>query len=236
MLERSPKRSYAASGFAPVAAGFAIELDGKPVRTPAKAPLAVPNTALASAIAAEWQAQRERVDPLTMPLTRLASIAIDLVAPRRSAAVAAIVKYAETDLVCYRAAAPPELVRRQHAAWQPLVEWMVERHGARLAVTAGVLPCDQPAAALAAIHDAVESYDDWALAALNLAAAACGSVVVALALAAGRLDSAHAFAAAQLEESFEIEQWGEDAEQTQRRALLADDIAAAGHFLALLGA
>jgi chaperone required for assembly of F1-ATPase len=236
MISRSLKRSYAAAGFAAVAGGFAIELDGKPVRTPAKAPLTVPNRALAAAVAAEWQAQGERVDPLTMPLMRLASIALDLVAPRRSAAVAALVNYAGTDLVCYRAASPPELVRRQHAAWQPLVEWVAERYGAGLAVTAAILPLAQPAAALAALGRAVESYDDWALAALNLAAAACGSVVVALALAEGRLDAEHAFAAAQLEESFEIERWGEDAEQMQRRALLRADIAAARHFLALLGA
>lgn len=236
MINRSLKRAYAEAGIAAAAGGFAIELDGKPVRTPAKAPLIVPTRKLAAAIAEEWQAQGERIDPATMPLTRLASIAIDLVAPRRAAAVAAIVKYAETDLVCYRAQHPPELVRRQDAAWQPLVDWAAERHGARLEVTEAIVPRDQPAAALAALRHAVEAYDVWALAALNLATAACGSVVVALALAAGLLDAAQAFAAAQLEESFEIEQWGEDAEQTQRRALLSDDIAASARFLALLGA
>jgi chaperone required for assembly of F1-ATPase len=236
MISASVKRFYAEAGIAARAGGFAIELDGKPVRTPAKAPLAAPNRALAAAIADEWRAQGERIDPATMPLTRLASIAIDLVAPRRDEVVAAIVKYAETDLVCYRAAAPPELVRRQHAVWQPLVQWVAERYGARLDVTEGVVPRDQPAAALGALRQAVEAYDDWALAALNLATAACGSVVVALALAEGRLDAGHAFAAAQLEESFEFEQWGEDSEQTRRRAILGDDIAAAARFLALLGA
>ena len=235
MLDRSLKRFYAEAGFAAAAGAFAIELDGKPIRTPAKAALAVPNRTLAGAIADEWRAQGERIDPATMPLTRLASIAIDLVAPRRDEIVAAIVKYAETDLVCYRAAAPPALVRRQHAVWQPLVDWLAARHGARLDVTEGVVPRDQPGAALGAIRQAIEAHDIWVLAALNLATAACGSVVVALALAEGRLDAAQAFAAAQLDESFEIEHWGEDAEQTQRRALLGDDIAAAKRFLALLG-
>ena len=236
MLDRSLKRFYAEAGFAAAAGAFAIELDGKPIRTPAKAALAVPNRTLAAAIADEWRAQGERIDPAIMPLTRLASIAIDLVAPRRGEVVAAIVKYAETDLVCYRAEHPTELVRRQQALWQPLVQWVAERYGARLEVTAGIVPRDQPAAALGALRRAVEAYDIWALAALNLATAACGSVVVALALAEGRLDAAHAFAAAQLDESFEIEQWGEDAEQTRRRAMLGDDIAGAARFLALLGA
>lgn len=236
MLSRSLKRFYADAGIAARDGAFAIELDGKPVRTPAKAPLAAPNRTLAAAIADEWRAQGEQIDVATMPLTRLASIAIDLVAPRRSEVVAAILKYAETDLVCYRAAEPPELVRRQHAVWQPLVDWLAGRYGARLDVTEGIVPRDQPGAALGALGRAVEAYDVWALAALNLATAACGSVVVALALAEGRLDAAQAFAAAQLDESFEIERWGEDAEQTRRRALLRDDIAAARRFLALLGA
>jgi len=140
------------------------------------------------------------------------------------------------DLVCYRAASPPELVRRQHAVWQPLVEWVASAM-ARGSRCDGRCPAvRQPAAALDSIRHAVESYDDWALAASTWRPAACGSVWWHWRLAEGRLDAAHAFAAAQLEESFEIEQWGEDAEQMQHRALLADDIAAARHFLTLLGA
>jgi len=213
---------------------FAIVLDGRPVRTPAKAPLAVPSRALAEAIACEWQAQGERVDPDSMPLTRIASIAIDLVAPRRDSVIAEIAKYAGTDLVCYRAERPPELVARQHATWQPLVDWTRERYGAALAVTAGIVPTDQPEPALRALVDAVAAHDSMKLAALHLAIALCGSVVVALALAAGRLDAESAFAAAELDQTFEIERWGEDEEQTRRRADLRAEIAAAARFLALL--
>ena len=228
------KRTYRQAGVAASDGGFAVTLDGKPMRTPGKAALAVPSPALAAAIAEEWQAQGSDIDPNTMPMTRLASIALDLVAPRRGEAANAVVKYAETDLVCYRAGHPPELVARQEAAWQPLVRWIEERFGARLAVTEGVVPTTQPAAALDAVAAAVAAYDAWALAALNLATAACGSVVVALALAEGRLGADDAFAAAQLDESFEIERWGEDAEQTQRRSALRDDIVASARFLALL--
>jgi len=120
--------------------GFGVALDGRPVRTPAKHALAVPTHSLAAAIAAEWQAQGERVDPRALPLTRLASIARDLVAPRRSAVVAEIVKYAGTDLVCYRAEEPAALRDRQHAAWQPHIDWAAQRFGAPLGVTSGVLP------------------------------------------------------------------------------------------------
>jgi chaperone required for assembly of F1-ATPase len=236
MISAPPKRFYGAVALDEGADGFTILLDGKPARTPAKAILTLPGRALAGAVTAEWEAQRERIEPATMPLTRLASIAIDLVAPRRTEVVAAIAKYGETDLVCYRAWHPPALVLRQHRVWQPLVEWVAERYGARLDVTEGIVPRDQPEACLRAIEQAVDAYDIWALAALNLATASCGSVVVALALAERRLDAKQAFAAAQLDESFEIEQWGEDEEQMRRRAMLSDDIAGAARFLALLGA
>lgn len=228
------KRLYRDVAAVPAEGGFAVTLDGKPVRTPAKAALVVAGRALAEAIAAEWQAQGERVDPSTMPLTRLASTAIDLVAPRRAEIVAMIAKYAATDLVCYRADGPPELVERQHRAWQPLIDWARERYNAPLEVATGIMPCDQPAASLAALTARVASHDPWQLTALNLATAASGSLVVALALAEGRLDAEAAFAAAELDASFQIERWGEDPEQTQRRRALKEDIEAAARFLALV--
>jgi chaperone required for assembly of F1-ATPase len=236
MTKNPVRRFYDEVAVAATADGFAIALDGKPVRTPAKAPLAVPGRALADAMAAEWAAQGERIELQTMPLTRLASTAIDLVAPRRGEIVAGIARYAGTDLVCYRAQHPPELIARQHRAWQPLVDWVAERYGAPLAVTAGIVPQAQPAASLRALEGAVAAHDAMALAALNLATAACGSLVVALALAEGLLDAASAFAVSALDESFEIEQWGEDAEQAARRRALGEDIAAAAQFLALLRA
>ena len=145
-----------------------------------------------------------------------------------------VADYAGTDLVCYRAARPPALAARQQAVWQPLIDWANERYEAPLAVTTGVIPARQPAASLIAFAGAVAAHDDFALTALYSATAACGSLVIALALLGGHLDAAAAFAAAQLDESFQIEAWGEDAEQAERRAALAADIAAAAQFMALL--
>jgi chaperone required for assembly of F1-ATPase len=227
------KRFYRDATAAPGEDGFSVSLDGKKLRTPGKAELRVPSRALAEAIAAEWRTQEQEIRPHNLPLTRLANTALDLVTPRRAQIVAEIANYAGTDLLCYRAEHPPELVARQAREWQPLLDWAAERY-APLTVTTGVLPCAQAPASLAAFSQAVEVFDAMHLAALHLATTVCGSLVLALALAAHRIDAESAFAAAQLEESFEIEQWGEDAEQTRRRAALRDDIALAARFVALL--
>jgi len=213
--------------------GYGIALDDKRLRTPAKSPLILPNRALAEAIAEEWAAQGQEVRPHSMPLMRLASTAFDLVARRRADAIAEIAGYAKTDLVCYRAEHPPELIRRQQAVWQPLIDWAVLRYDAPLAVTSGVVPVAQTPATLRAFTAAVEGYDLLLLTALHAATTACGSLIIALALLEERLDPASAFAAAQLDESFQIEQWGEDAEQAERRAALKEDIAATARFAAL---
>src|SRR5712671_4228987 len=122
------KRSYKAADVAPAGGGYGVTLDGKPLRTPAKAPLTVPSRALAEAIAAEWRAQGEEIELAALPLTRLASTGIDLVTPRRAEVAAEVARYAGTDLVCYRAGHPPQLARRQHAAWQPLIDWATLRY------------------------------------------------------------------------------------------------------------
>jgi chaperone required for assembly of F1-ATPase len=228
------KRRYTEAGI--VAAGdlFAIALDGKTIRTPAKRDLVVPTPALAAAIAAEWQAQGDEVKPHTMPLTRLASTAIDLVAQRREQVVEEIVAYAGSDLLCYRAEQPPELIAREHAAWQPLVDWATLRYDAPLIVTSGILPVRQLPETMRAFASAVEEYDHLLLTALHAITTVAGSLVIALAVLDGRIDAAEAFAVAQLDETFEIEKWGEDEEQSERRAALRDDIAAAAQFAALL--
>jgi chaperone required for assembly of F1-ATPase len=220
----------------PIAAadGFGVTLDGKPIRTPGKRDLVVPTAALAAAIAAEWNAQQREVRPRSMPLTQLANTAIDRVKTQRAPVVRQIADYAATDLVCYRALRPPQLAQRQQAVWQPLIDWAVLRYDAPLDITAGVIPIAQPPASLHAFAVAVAALDDFVLAALHLATAACGSLVIALALVEGRIDAETAFAASQLDESFQIEFWGEDAEQAQRRQALAADIGAAAQFLALL--
>jgi chaperone required for assembly of F1-ATPase len=224
------KRFYKAVTVAPAEDGFAVTLDGRPVRTPARKPLAVRSRALAEAIAAEWRAQTDRVEPASMPLTRLASTALDLVAVRRPAIVDEVAGYAGTDLLCYRAEAPADLVVRQHAMWQPLLDWAAERHGAALAVTVGVVPGPQPSEALAALRRAVEAQDDLALVALHAATTAACSLVIALALLDGRIDAGEAFELAQLDESYQIEKWGEDAEVARRRKALRGDIAQAADF------
>ncbi len=228
------KRFYEDVAVVAEAGGLGLRLDGKPLRTPAKAPLLLPSRALAEAIAAEWRGQGVTVKLTELPLTRLASTGLDLVAARRGEIAAEVVRYAGTDLVCYRVEHPPELARRQHATWQPLIDWATLRYDAPLEVTVGILPITQSPATLRAFALAVESYGHLELAALHLATSAAGSLVVALALIEGRLDVESAFAAAQVDESFEIEQWGEDAEQAERRAALKDDMALAHSFISLL--
>lgn len=226
------KRFYKVAAVEERPGGFAVLLDGRAIRTPAGAPLAVPTRRLADAIAADWAAQGDIVQPATMPAMQLASTAIDRVAPQREAVIAELLRYAETDLVCYRADSPAALVRRQAAAWQPIVDWVMLRFDAGLRVTTGILPVPQPAEAVAALRRAVEGYDDWRLCALQSATAACGSLLLALGLVEGRVTGAQAFEAAQLEELCQAEQWGDDPEAAKRRAGLRDDILAVEAFLA----
>lgn len=215
-------------------AGCRIELDRRPVRTPGRALLLLPNRRLAEAIAEEWAAQDEIIAPQTMPLMALACTATDVVAPRRAATIGELAAYAETDLLCYRAEQPETLVRRQAEAWQPLLDWAALAFDAPLLVTSGILPCEQPPQALAALRRAVEAHDDMALTALAAAVRAAGSLVIGLALSQGRLDAAAAFEAAELDASYQMEIWGEDHEALHARALVKAELEAAERFLALL--
>jgi len=228
------KRVYREVRVAPAGAGWSILLDARTLQTPARAPLLLPRRRLAEAVAAEWDAQTDKVVPATMPLMRLAATAIDRAVAQRRQVIDEVVGYAETDLVCYRADRPPELVARQSALWQPLVDWVTLRFDAPLLVTTGVVPKAQPAAAIAAIRAAVESLDPFWLMALHSATTAGGSVAIGLALAEQRLDAEGAWQASQLDETFQIEQWGEDPEAAARRAALKRDIQATARFMALL--
>ena len=232
MDSRAAKRVYEEAAVVVARGGFGVALDGRAVRTPAGALLAVPKRRLAEAIAAEFSAQEDEVRPHSMPIMRLAATAIDRVAPDRQALVESLLGYAATDLLCYRSEAEGELAERQHAAWQPLLDWAEGAYGARLAVTTGVVPIDQPEAALSALRRAVASVDDLGLAALSSAAAACGSLILALALAAGRIDADAAQRASHLDETYQSERWGEDREAADRRRRLHADIAAAATVLA----
>jgi chaperone required for assembly of F1-ATPase len=230
------KRFYRKAEPVQRASGHGITLDGKPIKTPGKRDLVVPKEALAAAIAEEWNAQQGEVRSATMPLTRLATTTVDRVATQRDAIIRQTANYAATDLVCYRATHPPALATRQQEVWQPLIDWAVLRYDAPLVITSGVIPKSQPAASLRALASAVAEQEDFALTALHVATAACGSLIIALALLEGQLDEEQAFAASQLDESFQIEGWGEDAEQAERRRALAADIQAAALFISLLRA
>jgi chaperone required for assembly of F1-ATPase len=228
------KRFYKQAGVMPAAGGHGVTLDGRLAKTLRKRNLIVPSLALATAVAAEWEAQQGEIRRGAMSLTRLAGVTIDRSAVEREAVVRQVAHYAGTDLVCYRATHPPALAARQEAVWQPLIDWAGERYGAPLVVTNGVIPARQPAASLAAFATAVAEHEDFSLTALHTATTACGSLVIALALLEGRLDAGEAFAASQLDESFQIEAWGEDTEQSKRRVALASEIAAAAEFILLL--
>lgn len=227
------RRFYRAVAVVAADGGFAIALDGKPVQTPGRARLAVPSRALADAVAAEWDAQGETLDAEALRLTRLANTAIDRVPVHRAAVVAEVAAYAGTDLLCYRAAEPAEFAARQAAAWQPMLDWFARRFDAALAVTAGVVPVAQGVGTMNAVLAAVAAVDDFTLTGLHAATTACGSVVLGLGLAEAQIDAEAAWSLSLLEETYQIELWGEDAEAAQRRARLREDIAAAAAFMRL---
>lgn len=229
------KRFYKEAVAVPLDGGFGVALDAKPIRTPLKAPLVVPSPNLADAIAREWASQGETMERNFMRLTRLACTALDRVPCQRGSVVEEVLGYGATDLLCYRAERPASLVDRQARAWDPLLTWAAATHGARLAVTRGVSPIEQPAEAIEALRGAIDELDPFRLTALQLATSASGSLVIALALMADRLDAEAAFQASQVDESFEIEQWGVDAEFEAHRAALRADIEAAAEAVRLLG-
>lgn len=230
-------RFYKAAGVGAAAdGGFQVELDGRPIRSPAKAPLVFRSQRLAAAVAAEWGEQGDKIDASRMPLMQLASTAVDLIPAKRAEIVDAVSAYAETDLLCYRAEHPQPLVERQAQAWQALLDWAALQYDAPLQVFAGLMPRPQPQEALHALRTVVDGYDDWTLAVLQTVTGACGSLIVALALIEGRIDAAEAFAVSQLDETFQIEQWGEDAESVKRRAHLRADIESCRRFVDLLRA
>jgi chaperone required for assembly of F1-ATPase len=189
---------------------YRVLLDGKPIRTPAGAAFLLPNESLAQAVAEEWRAQSEKLKPESMPLTKLANTAIDRVAANRAAWIEQILAFAKSDSVCYRATSPQDLVARQSAQWDKLLEWARERFGAQFHIATGIGFVEQPAETIAALAPALTSQDDFALVAIHATATLARSAIIALALSEGRLDADEAFAAAELDEIYQAEKWGED--------------------------
>ncbi len=228
------KRFYETAHITAVDGGFAVELDGRPVKTPAGKPLAVARRALAQALADEWQAQESRIDPRVMPLTGLVNTALDRTATERPAMTRSVLGFAETDLLCYRAEMPEELVVLQHEIWQPLLDWAEQTFGARLNVTGGVLPIEQSGAALAALEKAIDEFSDLEFTALSSLGALCGSLVLPLALAHRRIDAEQIFQAAELDRIYQVRQWGRDEEADARQQVLRADIGVANTVLVLV--
>lgn len=213
--------------------GWSIGLDGRAVRTPARALLVVPGASLAQAIAEEWTGQGEEIEPATMPMTGFANATIDRVLPALGDFRGQVAAYAESDLLCYRADGPQTLIARQEAQWQPLLDWAGERFGIAFVVTQGIIPVDQPALTLAGLRAAVEALDPWLLAGFVTLVQISGTLVGSLALMEGRLSADDLFAAASLDEAWQAEQWGEDAEESARLARRRTDFLNAARFCAL---
>ena len=228
------KRFYKTVSIEPVDGGHAIRLDGRAVKTPRRADLVLPTPALGATVAAEWDAQAEDIDPRAMPLTGLANAAIDHVAPDPAAFVTMLAAYAETDLLCYRADSPAELVGHQAENWDPLIEWAQERYDIEFEIVEGIMHRPQPPETVARLTAAVAAYGPYQLAALQPLVTIAGSLVIALALAEGEIDARAAFDTAHLDELWQVEKWGEDAQATQLREAHARDFKAAARFLALL--
>ncbi|WP_227010300.1 ATP12 family chaperone protein [Pelagibius marinus] len=233
-MQQKIKRFYKQAAAAPAEGGYTVELDGRQVRTPAKAPLVVPSQTLAEAVAAEWQSQGEEVDPRGMALNSLVCTAIDIVAPHRPAIVAELADYGSHDLLCYWTDETGELLRRQQQLWQPLLDWAAEELRAPLKKTCGITPQDQSPDSLAALKLAVEEHSDLELTGLAAAAKAAGSLLIGLALSKGRIDASEAVALSQLDELYQAERWGEDAEAVERRAGLGRDLESAARLLEII--
>lgn len=216
-----PKRFYKVAVAAPVEGGYAIQLDGRTPKSPAKKPLIAPTEALADAIAAEWDAQVEYIDNSLMPATRLAFTAIDRISETRAEVAREITAYAASDHLCYRAEHPTPLVERQDREWGAILDWAKAEFGFVFTPVAGIIHQPQPPATLAAVEALTLTLDDFALAGVAFASGLYGSTVLALAVRAGRLTGRKALDLSRLEEVFQAEQWGEDEEAVARAEALA---------------
>lgn len=212
MSEWKARRFWTAATIRDVEGGWEVALDDRPLRTPGKHPLILPTSALAQAVAAEWQAQEDVIDPHAMPLTRAANSAIEKVGPQFAAVADMLGEYGETDLLSYRADQPESLVRRQAAGWDPLIDWAATELAAPLRITHGIIPVAQDAATLRCLRNHLDRLDIFGLTALHDLVTLPGSLILGLAVIRGRLNAETAFRLSRIDEEFQIAQWGEDEE------------------------
>lgn len=231
----SARRFWTTASVEAVDGGFTVLLDARPVRTPLKAPLVMPTEGLATAIAAEWQAQTGKVNPATMPFTRTANSAIDKVAPQFDAVAEMLAAYGDSDLLCYRAEGPPELVDKQARAWDPLLGWAATDLAVPLVATVGVIHIDQPADSLARLHGLIEALTPFRLAAFHDLVAISGSLILALAVTRRRLAAEEAWGLSRTDEDWQISIWGEDEEAAEMAALKRAAFLHADRFYGLCG-
>ncbi|AHM03974.1 Chaperone [Roseibacterium elongatum DSM 19469] len=230
MTEWKAKRFWKQATVTRDADGWQVLLDGRPVRTPAKAAMILPSEDMAQAIALEWDAQQDEIAPLTMPVTRSANAAIDRVATQHAEVAEMLAAYGETDLLCHRADHPDELVARQTADWDPLLDWAADRLGARLFPTAGVLPVAQPRDSLDRLGQVIAETGPFRLTALHDLVTLSGSAVLGLAVAYGRLPPDDAWRLSRIDEDWQIEQWGRDEEADAMAAHKAGQFSHAAWF------
>jgi len=212
--------------------GWRLLLDGRPAKTPGRNPLAFPTQALAAAVAQEWNGLGEFIDPTAMPITRIANSIIDGVLPDPGPVADEIIRYASSDLLCYRADAPQRLVDLQAAAWDPVLAWARDALGVRLILSEGVMHVTQPPSSLQALAAALPAGDGWRIGATNVVTTLTGSALLSLALLHGRLSADAVWAAAHVDEDFQASQWGEDGEAAERRAARRREFYAAATVLA----
>ncbi|WP_062561237.1 ATP12 family chaperone protein [Paracoccus aminovorans] len=212
MSEWKARRFWKAASVRPAGAGWEVVLDDRPLRTPGKQPLVLPTEALARAVAAEWDAQADVIDPNRMPLTRAANSAIEKVTPQFHDVATMLAEYGGTDLLSYRADAPEELARAQAEGWDPLIDWAATELRALLRITHGVIPVPQDPAALLKLHAEVAALDAFGLTALHDLVTLPGSLVLGLAVIRGRIDAETAHALSRIDEEFQAQRWGRDEE------------------------
>ncbi len=227
------KRFYKDVSVAHGDGGFAVHLDGRAMKTPSHAPLAVPTEALANAIAEEWRGQGDEIDMKNMPMTGLAFVAIDTVRAQRDEIIEQLLNYGRADLICYRALDEVELKQRQAEAWDPVLQWVKHAYGAALVETSGITHVEQPPEAIVALKATLESRDDLALAALRVMVTITGSLILALALADHHIGTTATFVWSRIDETWQAERWGVDAEVKARESRMFSELQLAQIFLTL---